>query len=87
MTVLDINKLKRHGSSAFHRILVSTGRAETGVTSEWGKFKFAAMGTAVQDITKRQIITIDYLIDIFRLSRSGMQSIFNFIIVVGKDSL
>ena len=29
MAVLDINKFKRHGSSAFHGILVSAGRAET----------------------------------------------------------
>ena len=29
MAVLDINKFKRHGSSAFHGILISAGRAET----------------------------------------------------------
>ena len=29
MAVLDINKFKRHGSSAFHGILVSAGSAET----------------------------------------------------------
>ena len=28
MAGLDINKFKRHGSSAFHGILVSAGRAE-----------------------------------------------------------
>ena len=30
---------------------------------------------------------VDHLIDIFHLSISGMKSIFNFFIIVGKDSL
>ena len=87
MAVLDINKFKRHGSSTFHGILVSTGRAETAVTSEWDKFKLAAMRTAIHGATKGRITTVDHLIDIFHLSISGMKSIFNFFIVVGKDFL
>ena len=55
MAVLDINKFKRHGSSAFHGILVSAGRAETAVASEWDKFKLAAMGTTVHGTAKRWI--------------------------------
>lgn len=39
MAVFDINQLKGHGSSTFHRIFVSAGRAETTVTTEWNKFK------------------------------------------------
>ena len=52
VTVLDIDELKGHTGSAFHGILVSTGRAETAVTSEGDKFKFAAMGTAIHGTTK-----------------------------------
>ena len=87
VAVLDINKFKRHGSSAFHGILVSAGRAETAVASEWDKFKLAAMGTTVHGTAKRWITTVDHLIDIFHLSRSRMKCIFNFFIVVSKDSL
>ncbi|EEC90727.1 hypothetical protein EUBIFOR_00807 [Holdemanella biformis DSM 3989] len=87
VAVLDINKLKRHRSSTCHRILVSTGRTKTAVTSEWDKFKLAAMGTTVHGTAKRWITTVDHLIDIFHLSRSGMKCIFNFFIVVSKDSL
>ena len=83
----SINKFKRHGSSAFHGILVSAGRAETAVASEWDKFKLAAMGTTVHGTAKRWITTVDHLIDIFHLSRSRMKCIFNFFIVVSKDSL
>ena len=87
VTVLDIDELKGHTGSAFHGILVSAGRAETAVASEWDKFKLAAMGTTVHGTAKRWITTVDHLIDIFHLSRSRMKCIFNFFIVVSKDSL
>ena len=87
VTVLNMDELKGHTGSAFHGILVSTGRAETAVTSEGDKFKFAAMGIAIHGTTKRRITTAQHLIDIFHLSFSGMKSIFNFFIVVSKDSL
>ena len=47
VAVLDINKFKRHGSSAFHGILVSAGRAETAVTAERNEFEFSAVRTAI----------------------------------------
>ena len=87
VAVLDINKFKRHGSSAIHGIFITAGRAETAVASERDKFKLAAMGTTVHGTAKRWITTVDHLIDIFHLSRSGMKCIFNFFIVVSKDSL
>ena len=87
MAVLDINKFKRHGSSAFHGILVSAGRAETAVASEWDKFKLAAMGTTVHGTAKRWITTVDHLINVFRFRRSEMECTFDFFIVVSKDSL
>ena len=87
VAMLDINKLKRHRSSTFHRILVTTGRAETAVASERDKFKLATMGAAIHGTAKRWITTVDHLIDIFHLSRSGMEGIFDFFIVVSKDSL
>ena len=87
VAVLDINKFKRHGSSTFYRILVSTGRAETAVTTEGDKFKLAAVWTAVHGTAKRWITTVDHLMNIFHLSSSGMEGIFDFFIVVSKDSL
>lgn len=38
VTVLDIDELKGHTGSAFHGILVSTGRTKTTVTAERNKF-------------------------------------------------
>ena len=87
MAMCDINQLKGHTGGAFYGIFVATGRAETAVASEWDKFKLAAMGTTVHGTAKRWITTVDHLIDIFHLSRSRMKCIFNFFIVVSKDSL
>ena len=38
VTVLGIDELKGHTGSAFHGILVSTGRIKTTVTAERNKF-------------------------------------------------
>ena len=58
MAVLDINKFKRHGSSAFHGILVSAGRAETTVATKRTKFKFTTFRTSKQGATKSRVATI-----------------------------
>ena len=72
MTVSDIKELKGHRGSAFHGIFITADRAETTVATERNKL---------------EISTVDHLIDIFHLSRSGMKSIFNFFIMICKDLL
>ena len=72
MTVSDINELKGHRGSAFHGIFITADRAETTVATERNKL---------------EISTVDHLIDISHLSRSGMKSIFNFFIMICKDLL
>lgn len=66
MAMLDINKLKRHGSSAVHGIFVTTGMAKTAVAAKGNKFKFSTMGTTVHGTAKRRIAAVDHLINIFR---------------------
>ena len=83
MTVSDINELKGHRGSAIHGIFITAGRAETAVTTERNKLEISAVDTA----TIRRITTVDHLIDIFHLSRSGMKSIFDFFIMICKDLL
>lgn len=85
--VLYIYELKRHRGSAFHIVFISTGRTKTTVTAERNEFKVPTIGTVVHGTTKSRIAAVDHLIDIFHLSRSGMKCIFNFFIVVSKDSL
>ena len=87
MAVWDIHQLKGHTGSAFHGIFVATGRTEAAMTAERNKLKFATVGTAVHGTTEGWIATVNHLFDIFHLSISGMKSIFNFFIIVGKDFL
>ena len=85
--VLNTNQFKRHTGSALHGIFVSAGRTETAVTAERDKFKVPAVRAVVHCPAKRGIATVDHLIDIIHFSFSGMESIYNFFIMVCKDSL
>ena len=87
MTVSDINELKGHRGSAFHGIFITADRAETIVTTERNKLEISAVGTAIHGTTKRRITTVDHFFDIFHLRRSGMKSIFDFLIIVCKNFL
>ena len=58
VSVADINQFKRHTGSAFHGILVRTGRAKAAVTVERNKFKLAATGTAVHGTAERRIAAV-----------------------------
>ena len=85
--MLDRNELKGHTGSTFHRVFVPAGRTETAVTAERDKFHVPTVRTTIHGTTKRRISIVDHLINIFHLRFSGMKSIFNFFIIVGKDSL
>ena len=87
MAVLDTNEFERHTGGAFHSIFVATGKAKTAVTVGRNEFEDRAVRTRVHGTAKRRITAVDHLIDIFHLSFSGMKSIFNFFIMVCKDSL
>ena len=87
VSVLDVNQLKRHGGRAIHRILVTASRTETAVAAKRNELKFSAVWTAIHSATKRRITTVDHFFDIFHLRRSGMKSIFDFLIIVCKNSL
>ena len=87
VSVLNVNQFKRHRCSTFHGILVTARGKETAVVAKRNGLKISTVWAAIHSTTKRRITTVDHLIDIFHLRRSGMKSIFNFFIIVGKDSL
>ena len=87
MTVCNIYQLKGHGGSAFHRILIAASRTETAVATKRNKLQMFTMRAKVHGTTKRRIPAVDHLIDIFHLRFSGMESIFNFFIIIGKNFL
>ena len=87
VSVLNVNQFKRHGGRAIHRILVTASRTETAVAAKRNELEVTAMGAAIHSTTKIRITTVYHLFDIFYLRRFVMKSIFNFFIIVGKDSL
>ena len=87
MAVRDINEFKGHRGSTVHGIFISTGRAETAVAAERDKFQLTAGRAAIHGPAKGRIATIDHLIDIFHFSFSGVESIYNFFIMVFKNIL
>lgn len=87
MAVGNIDQFKGHRGSALHGIFIAAGGAETAVAAERDGFQLSTVGTAVHGTAGRRITTADHFIDIFHLSLSGMKSIFNFFIMVCKNSL
>lgn len=87
VSVLNVNQFKRHRFSTFHGILVTARGTETAVAAKRNELKFSAVWTAIHSATKRRITTVDHFFDIFHLRRSGMKSIFDFLIIVCKNSL
>lgn len=85
--MLNINKLADHGKGTFHRILIAAGRTKLAVTAERNKLKLSTVRTAIHGATVRRIATMDHLVNVSHLSGSGMESIFNFFIMVCKDFL
>ena len=87
MTMCAVNKLKGHTGRAFLGILHTASRAEAAFAAEGNKFHVVASGADIHGTAKRRIATIQHFIDIFHLRISGMEGIFDFLIIVSKDSL
>ena len=87
VAMTDIYQFKGHTGSAFHGIFIAAGGAETAFAAERDKLEFSAVGTAIHGTAKGRIAAVYHFIDIFHLSFSGMEGIFNFFIVVNKDFL
>ena len=87
MPVGDIDELKGHGGSAFHGVLVATGGAETAVAAERDELKPAAAWAALHGAAKGRIATVNHLIDIFHFRIPGVESIYNFFVMVCKNFL
>lgn len=87
MTVLDTDEFERHTGGAFHGILVSARRAKAAVAAKRNEFEVPAVRAVVHCTAKRGIATVDHLIDIIHFSFSGMESIYNFFIMICKDFL
>lgn len=66
---------------------IAAGGTEATVTTERDKLKLSAVRTAIHGAAVGGIATMDHFVNISHLSWSGMESIFNFFIIVRKDFL
>ena len=87
VSVLDVNEFEGHLSSSFHGIFITTGRAETAVAPERDIFEITAVGTAKHGTAKRRVATVDHFVDIFKLTFTRVECIFNFIIIIIENFL
>ena len=87
MTMLDIDYLKRHRSSAVNGVFIAAGRAKTTFASKGDKFKITAVSTTVHSTTKRGIPTIDHFINIFDNGVTRMLEIDHFFIMFFENFL
>ena len=85
--VIDIDDLKRHGSSTVDGIFGAAGRAESAVTAKGNKLESTTTATAIHCTAKRRITTSDHAVNIFDDSRAGMESINHFFIMIFENVL
>ena len=85
--VPGMDQFGSHFEGACHGIFCPAGRAKTGMAVEGNMFKITAVRTGIHGTAEGRVTTVNHFIDIFHLSFSGMKSIFNFFIMVGKNFL
>jgi len=57
------------------------------MTTEGNKFKITAVRTGIHSPAKGRITTVDQFVNVVHFAVPGMEGIFNFFIIVGKDIL
>lgn len=87
MAMSDIDQFQRHTGSALHSIFVTTNRTKATVTTEGNEIQLSTIGAGIHGTTEGWSTAVNHLIDVSHFSISGMKSIFDFFIIVGKDSL
>lgn len=65
MAMSNVNEFKSHGSSTFHRVLITTGGTKTAVTAERDKLEIAAMLTAIHGTAEGGVTTMDHFVHVF----------------------
>ena len=87
MTMFAFDQLSRHGCRAFSGIKVSAGRTKPGMAAKRDKLKMAAKRAAIHGAAKGGVTTVDHSVDVFGLCAAGMESIYDFFIMVTKNIL
>ena len=87
MTMFAFDQLSRHGCRAFSGIKVSAGRTKPGMAAKRDKLKIAAKRAAIHGAAKGGVTTANHSVDVFGLCAAGMESIYDYFVVISKDFL
>ena len=87
VAVPDADHFKRHTGGAFHGILVAACGAEAAFAAERDKFEVAAVRTAVHCTAVGRVAAVYHFFNIFHLTVTWMEGVFDFFEMVNKNFL
>lgn len=87
MPVPDVYQFKGHISSPLRSVFVAASGAEADFAAERDKFELPTFWAAVHGAAKRRVTAGYHFIKILHFGFAGMESIFNFFIMVCKNFL
>ena len=87
VAVFDEDHFKGHVSGPLHGILVATRRAEAALAAERDKFEVPAAWTAIHSTAVGRVTAVYHFFDIFHLTVTWVEGVFDFLVMVNKDLL
>ena len=87
MPVVAADQFACHGGCPLPGIKVTARWTETGMAAKRDKVEMTASRAAIHSAAEGGITAVDHLIDVFYLRRTGMESIYNFFVVITKNFL
>lgn len=77
-----INKFAGHLKRAHLIILISTGRAEAGLTAKRNEFQFTTIRACIESATIRRVTAMNHLIDVINFCLAGMKLVEHLLIII-----
>ncbi len=87
MPVVAADQSACHGGCPLPGIKVTARWTETGMAAKRDKVEMTASRAAIHSAAEGGITAVDHLIDVFYLRRTGMESIYNFFVMITKNFL
>ena len=85
MPVVAVDQFTSHGGCPLPGIKVTAHWTEMGMAAKRDKVEMTALRAAIHGAAEGGITAVDHLIDVFYLRRTGMESIYNFFVVITKN--
>lgn len=87
VSVFDMDDFERHRGGSVNGVFIATSRTKAAFAAKRDKFKIAAFGAPIHGTAKRRVTTMNHLVYVFHNRKTWMKSIFNFLVMVNKNTL